>query len=291
MFEWSVTGEGSALLYEDDAITAINGILKEIGKENLPVAEQMGTNTMDGYFNAAEAEITKNEGSWKSWFGWLPKWAKDILGIKSPSTVFYAIGSDTWQGFWNACRDKWTELRNWYNANVQPKFTKAYWAEKFGGILSGASSVLTELRKKFEGFSAKIKMPHLTWTTTPATGLVKKALEAINLPTSVPKLNVEWYAQGGFPSMGEMFVAREAGPELVGSIGSRTAVANNDQIVTAVSEGVYRAVLAAMGQQGGSGEMNVYVYLDGRQITSAVEKTQAERGRTVMGSQLGYGWR
>lgn len=91
--------------------------------------------------------------------------------------------------------------------------------------------------------------------------------------------------------MGELFVAREAGPELVGSIGGRAAVANNDQIVTAVSEGVYRAVLAAMGQQGGSGEMNVNVYLDGKQITNAVEKTQSERGRTVMGSQLGYGWR
>lgn len=46
------------------------------------------------------------------------------------------------------------------------------------------------------------------------------------------------YASGGFPSMGEMFVAREAGPEMVGRIGSRTAVANNDQI----AEGIAAAV-------------------------------------------------
>ena len=60
------------------------------------------------------------------------------------------------------------------------------------------------------------------------------------------------YAAGGFPTEGQMFVAREAGPELVGSIGSRTAVANNDQIVDSVSQGVYRAVVQAMGQSGGN---------------------------------------
>ena len=337
MFDWITTGEGSALVYGKDATAAINEILKEMGMDTLPVAEQLGTDTMQGYFNAAEDEITEKEGSWKEWFGWLPNWAKEILGIQSPSTVFYAIGSDTWQGFWNACKDKWNVLRNWfasnvqpkltkqywltkldtmrqaineklaevknaanakwveirtwYNTNIAPKFTTQYWKTKFGGILDGANSVLADLKKKFENFTAKVKTPHMEWTTTPATGLVKKTLEALNLPASIPKLSVSWYAQGGFPNMGELFVAREAGPELVGSIGGRTAVANNDQIVTAVSEGVYRAVLAAMGQQGNNGEMNVNVYLDGKQITSAVEKTQSERGRTVMGTQLGYGWR
>ena len=46
--------------------------------------------------------------------------------------------------------------------------------------------------------------------------------------------------------MGEIFMAREAGPELVGRIGRRTAVANNAQIVEAVSRGVYEAVSSAM---------------------------------------------
>jgi len=45
------------------------------------------------------------------------------------------------------------------------------------------------------------------------------------------------YAQGGFVE-GEYFLARESGPELVGRIGNRTAVANNDQIVSAVASGV-----------------------------------------------------
>lgn len=57
------------------------------------------------------------------------------------------------------------------------------------------------------------------------------------------------YAGGGTPDAGQMFVAREAGPEMVGTIGGHTAVMNNDQIVASVSSGVYEAVLAAMGGQ------------------------------------------
>lgn len=50
-----------------------------------------------------------------------------------------------------------------------------------------------------------------------------------------------YYAQGGFVDEGQMFIAREAGPELVGTIGGHTAVANNDQIVSAVASGVASA--------------------------------------------------
>lgn len=46
------------------------------------------------------------------------------------------------------------------------------------------------------------------------------------------------FANGGFPRVGEMFIARESGPELVGQIGGRTAVANNDQIVEGIASGV-----------------------------------------------------
>ena len=66
-----------------------------------------------------------------------------------------------------------------------------------------------------------------------------------------------------------MFVAREAGPEMVGSIGGRTAVANNDQIVQAVSLGVYNAVVDAMGKTSG-GSQPITVQIDGREVFTAV---------------------
>ena len=54
-------------------------------------------------------------------------------------------------------------------------------------------------------------------------------------------LNLTLAANGGFPTEGQMFVAREAGPELVGTIGNRTAVVNNEQIVASVARGVATA--------------------------------------------------
>lgn len=73
------------------------------------------------------------------------------------------------------------------------------------------------------------------------------------------------YASGGFPSTGQMFIARERGPEMVGTIGNQTAVANNDQIVEAVSQGVANAVASVMGN-GSERPLNVRVYLDSREI-------------------------
>jgi hypothetical protein len=98
---------------------------------------------------------------------------------------------------------------------------------------------------------------------------------------NIPKIPT--FADGGFPSPGQMFLAREAGPEMVGTIGSRTAVANNDQIVQAVSEGVYDAVVAAMAQSGeGNRSESLNVYLDGKQINASVRKTQREKGAGIM---------
>lgn len=50
------------------------------------------------------------------------------------------------------------------------------------------------------------------------------------------------FANGGFPTMGQLFVAREAGPELVGTIGGRNAVANNGQIIAGIQAGVTNAM-------------------------------------------------
>lgn len=49
---------------------------------------------------------------------------------------------------------------------------------------------------------------------------------------------VTLYADGGFPTEGQLFIAREAGAEMVGSMNGRTAVANNDQIVEGIAGGV-----------------------------------------------------
>jgi hypothetical protein len=69
----------------------------------------------------------------------------------------------------------------------------------------------------------------------PAVGIPAVTLGIQGIPT-IPRITKK--AEGGFVSTGDMFIAREAGPELVGRIGNRTAVANNDQIVSGVANGV-----------------------------------------------------
>ena len=53
-------------------------------------------------------------------------------------------------------------------------------------------------------------------------------------------------AEGGFVNQGEIFVAREAGPELVGTMNHHTAVANNDQIIKGIQGGVFSGMMSAL---------------------------------------------
>lgn len=90
----------------------------------------------------------------------------------------------------------------------------------------------------------------------------------------IPYFNVSWYARGGFPTPGQLFVANEAGPEMVGSMDGKTAVANNDQIVAGIRAGVFQAVVAAMESQartsGGESTPVFNVYVGGEQLTDVV---------------------
>ena len=100
-----------------------------------------------------------------------------------------------------------------------------------------------------------------------------KNLRTINVP-QIPLL-----AQGGIVDAGQMFIAREAGPELVGSIGRKTAVANNDQIVSGIEAGVYRAMVAANsnGNSGGSQTIRIINEIDGDVVGEKVIKYHNNR--------------
>ena len=74
------------------------------------------------------------------------------------------------------------------------------------------------------------------------SGITVKIKTTVNGKTSVfGQLKTSEYAQGGFPEAGELFIAREAGPELVGTMNGNAAVANNDQIVAGIQSGVAQA--------------------------------------------------
>ena len=112
----------------------------------------------------------------------------------------------------------------------------------------------------------------------------------ITIPkVKLPRFEDAFFANGGFPTEGQMFIAREAGAEMVGSIGRRTAVANNDQIVGGIASGVASAneeQNALLREQNSLLrailEKDSGVYLDGKNLANSVEKYQRERGRVLI---------
>ena len=90
---------------------------------------------------------------------------------------------------------------------------------------------------------------------------------------------IKKYAVGGLPSMGQMFVAREAGPELVGTLGGHTAVMNNDQIVSSVSYGVAQAVkevIQPLLKTSAGNNRPIQISLDGKVIFDSTRQSAQE---------------
>lgn len=88
---------------------------------------------------------------------------------------------------------------------------------------------------------------------------------------------IQAYANGGMPSSGQLFAAREDGPELVGKIGRHTAVMNNNQIVDSVKAGVYEAVSAAM-SQGGMGSVQIDLHTDEGVVVDRINRITRQTG-------------
>jgi len=121
--------------------------------------------------------------------------------------------------------------------------------------------------------------------TSVANKVTRIALNAMQFATGGLYSNGSWKpitaaAGGGAFNTGQMFVAREAGPELVGTIGGHTAVMNNDQIVSSVAAGVARAVASVMGS--GSGQTTVVLEGDAKNLFRVV-RTEAQNFTNATG--------
>ena len=183
------------------------------------------------------------------------KWGK----IKSKDAIVTAKatikdGVDKLGSIWKSVKTKTATLTGRAEEKTKDVFKsiKDKWKE-----LTSKTAVLTATFKDM--FTAPLKK---AWNAIASA--INKGIKTINkIPgvsiPSVPKLakggifengswhNIAKYANGGTPNMGQLFYAREAGPELVGTLKGRgTAVMNNDQIVASVSQGVSDAVYNVM---------------------------------------------
>lgn len=148
-------------------------------------------------------------------------------------------------------------------------------------VSNEASKVGKQSKEKFESHKADFKVD-----TKSADNILSRFMRSIpsfkdmklNLKTDKKKFrigdfgfDIGLFARGGFPDSGQMFIAREAGPELVGRIGRRTAVANNDQIVQGIASAVRSAMAGANNPNGGgTTRITVQNVLNGRAIGESV---------------------
>lgn len=220
-------------------------------------------------------------GTWTTVSDWFN------TNVITPVSGFFESAGQAIQGFLTdplgAIREGWASLKHWFNttiltpiktafANVGTTIRTAFLGaiNKVIGGLNSFIGLINGVGIDWDGFQQSVNVfGHvLTW------GIPGVHLKPFNLPT-IPELE---FASGGFPDEGQMFIAREAGPELVGSIGGRTAVANNDQIVEAIREGVYAAMTAALN---GQGQREVRVYLDGKELANSNRKYQSQIARAM----------
>lgn len=175
--------------------------------------------------------------------------AKSILEINSPSKLFERFGIYLSQGLYFGFKN-----------NISGFIT--YLTTLKEAIKTSVGDLYTVGKSLMQTFADGFKSIHIPIPSINVGGWDNIGMG--NATVNIPKYNVTWYARGGFPENGQMFVANESGPEMVGRMGNRNVVANNNQIIAGIEAGVFRAVSNAFSSNTGEGkDMTVNVYLEG----------------------------
>ena len=246
---------------EEDVGSAVQHALENLGKDQKGTAKDSGKQIISGL----GAGITDNlkigtEAARKAILS-MDTAVREAAKIHSPSKLFAEDGKYMMEGIAEGFKNKTAYVSKIVTDSVTSLFdnsTGYSTGYSFGQSL--ASGISQALRNA--------NYPTIKGTMSYSGGHAKMAIDA--------------YANGGMPDVGQLFIAREAGAEMVGSIGRQTAVANNDQIVEAIKAGVYEAVVAATGggnnQNGGQAQV-VSANVNGKNLFEFV--VDYARGETV----------
>ncbi len=249
----------------------------EISAFFAPVAEWFDVNVVQpisGFFSGLWTDIVDTFSPAVTWFSDLWKSVSQTF-----EDVFYDIGVLV-SGTWETIKIVWGIVSGWFDTNViQPlsnlfsslwdgitKWASDTWAKICDGFLTAYNYINTHfisplrhaVSTVFNGLVGAVQSAlngvisalnsALSWMFGGINGILSSlrnfsiagyspfaGLREISVP-QIPML-----ANGGYVDQGQLFIAREAGAEMVGSIGRRTAVANNDQIVEGITYGVREA--------------------------------------------------
>lgn len=272
--------------FNTNVITPVTGFFKNLWDQ------------VSGFFTQLWEDIQGIWGSVSEWFN---------TNVIQPVTGFFKGVWTNVSGFftnlWTDIQGVWNNVSQWFDQNVirpvigafdtvtssiSGAFSSAWLAVRQGaanamnGVISGIESainwIVDGINRLLGGFNNVA-----SW----AGNVLGKKWGGVTLLQRVylGRVSVPQYASGGFPTPGQLFVANEPGnPEMIGSIGGRTAVANNEQITEAIAAAVYNAVVSAQAQQADRPiQINETINLDGRAVyrnQRQVEQAQGYRMTT-----------
>lgn len=128
----------------------------------------------------------------------------------------------------------WSALGTWFNETVCAPIA-SFFTDAVNTIINGINSFigfLNGLHISIPSFTINVPDWAEQYLNLHDITIGGGTIGFSDIPT-IPLL-----ASGGFVDAGQLFIAREAGAEMVGSMNGRTAVANNDQIVEGIAGGV-----------------------------------------------------
>lgn len=213
---------------------------------------------VDTFFSTLGTKIaTSFTTSWtkvKAEWGVVTDWFKSKI-IAPVQTAFESMCSSVGGFFvslWDRIAGVFAGVGGWFQSNVVDAINSAFRA-LVNGAISLLERMLNGIIRPLNNFIGKVNS---------VLSIVGGGISTISY-VSIPRL-----ANGGFVDEGQLFIAREAGAEMVGRIGRKTAVANNDQIVESVSQGVYEAVQRASGETNSSNSrpITVIVQMNGKEL-------------------------
>lgn len=252
-------------------VDSIWGFISEIAEDLMEIFSGV-IEAIAGFFEEHGDEIMAVVTEIWEFISGIIEGAKEIFGgiMDVIVGIFTGNGEKIKEGFgkiWKGIKGIFSGIGEFFSGiwdKVVSIFKKV--GTKIGDAISGAfktvvNGILEFAEKVINGFIKAINFAIKMINLIPGVDI--QPLELL----VIPKL-----ASGGLMEPGQMFIAREAGPELVGSFGSKTAVMNNNQIVESVSRGVYDAVRSAMGSGKGNYTFNITNTLDGREIGKQVIK-------------------
>lgn len=213
---------------------------------------------VDTFFSTLGTKIASSfTTSWtkvKAEWGVVTDWFESKI-IAPVQTAFESMCSSVGGFFvslWDRIAGVFAGVGGWFQSNVVDAINSAFRA-LVNGAISLLERMLNGIIRPLNNFIGKVNS---------VLSIVGGGISTISY-VSIPRL-----ANGGFVDEGQLFIAREAGAEMVGRIGRKTAVANNDQIVESVSQGVYEAVQRASGETNSSNSrpITVIVQMNGKEL-------------------------